>query len=170
MSNSIFIGIDPAHRLRGLGVAEIQLVNGSKLLNRPRVNDYGALTDYLKHCAELHTYVFVCVEDSNLIKAIFTRQTGGDRRALWIAQSVGKNKAASALIVQLCVSIFGRQNVKSVSPKDKGAKITAEYFTPWLKANALVYSSTGAGSQDFRDATKLALIAYKSFANTILVK
>ena len=105
------------------------------------------------------------VENSNLQGEVFSRGRVPVLTMQKIAQNVGKNQAISQAVVDFLVVVAGKENVADISPKAKGAKITAERVFRAFSDNYTLINYNG--TQDQRDAFKLAEMAvnFKRFKN-----
>ena len=155
MTNIISIGVDPAFRAGGFHACVIDYTD--RTVRFLEFADVLHWHDWLRSDDapdKSLNRVFVVVENSNLQNINF--DTTGNRAELQRkGRNVGTNQAASELAYRSAARHYGPVNVREISPRDKGAKLTdAEYM-------ALVHqerlTAPNKSNQDQRDAFKLAL-------------
>lgn len=157
------MGIDPAFRKGGFGMAIIQ-PNREVVLKtfRSLAFFYGwALSEYAPQ------FAWVCVENSNLQNTSFDL-TGTKQVVARKSRNVGANQAVSQAVVEFCQARWGANHVRQLSPEQKGAKWTEVYFQAVMRQERHTLCPQMVGTwpvnklkanQDERDAYKLALLA-----------
>ena len=141
--HKIIVGIDPAFRQSGFAIAICDKTDKSCVF---KVFENG-FCDFvfwvLNDAPDIALWV---VENSNLQQSIWSG------KSLKVAQSVGKNQAASQYTCDLLEVIYGKENVKGISPYQKGKKIKSDYFKTIVKALKYELFNYKGNAQDKRDA------------------
>lgn len=156
--NTKYIGIDPAFRKSGFGVAVIQGDTLDLIVFKNGFLDFMIWFNDLPSDED----TIIVVEDSSLIKASFDKR-GNVGVLARKARNVGMNQAISSITVDICKSRFP---AVGVSPKEKGTKWTALGWEAVVKASGYKLLSKKR-SQDIRDATQLAEIAKNRFSHLL---
>lgn len=154
-SKPFLIGIDPAFRKSGFCVCVISPDKTVKF----EVFKNGFI-DFIKWLEFLTEDVIVAVENSNLQNVTFdTKGTPAVQRRK--SRNAGANMAISQCTYDLCVHRFGAQKVIEISPLMKGVKWSEKTFSRTVLSENHELINYGKGSQDKRDAYKLALQAWQ---------
>lgn len=156
--NTKYIGIDPAFRKSGFGVAVIQ---GDTLDLIVFKNGFLDFMIWFNDLPSDENTVIV-VEDSSLINTSFDK-SGNPRLLSRKSRNVGMNQATSSITVDICKSRFP---TVGISPKEKGGKWAASRWEAVVKAGGYKLLSKKR-SQDIRDATQLAEIAKNRFSHLL---
>ena len=170
----IIIGVDPAFRKDGFWVCryypfrfEDNRLAGE--IHYSKINSIFSFKNYIDDLVRFSKLkVFVSIENSNLQNVVFTPKNPKETLAAYSIRccKIGKNMAISQQVYELCIGYFGKENVKSFSPKDKGKKDDNHlYNLRKIKYNIMEeYSSKKSSrnrtNQDQRDAFKLATLLY----------
>jgi len=159
MTNTIYIGIDPAFRTNGFAICIIDEEDTVSFKNFR--NGFREFIRWVMDDAP--TNAKYCVENSNLQNSTFDMR-GSKGVVAKVSRSVGKNQAISQLVVDLLEEYFGERNVYNIRPKEKGKKITdLALFDAYVESNGHEGKMYGykrlKKQQDERDAYKLAIIA-----------
>lgn len=158
MSKYLKVGIDPAFRKKGFCVCIID-EQGDVAFTTFK----NGFLDFLNWLQRLPEHAIIGVENSAMQNATFetpTDQKQSVKVRLKRSRDVGKNQAASQYTVDVCRLLIGVNKVVEISPRMKGAKWSKATFLRVVKSeghNLLNYT----GSQDQRDAYKLALQAWQ---------
>ena len=152
----LLIGIDPAFRKSGFCACVIDQENEVQF----KTFKNGFL-DFMKWADDLPDEVIICIENSNLQNVTYPGKTQSKAVLAKISRNVGANQAASQYTVDYCIAKFGDKKVLGISPLTKGAKwVKDSTFKRVVKSeNHTLVNYTG--SQDQRDAYKLALIGWQ---------
>lgn len=150
---SVNIGIDPAFRKNGFGVCFHDLTD-----NTMSFEMYGSFIDfvYFLMSDDAPSEARCIIENSNMQNSSFDIR-GNKPEVARKGRNVGTNQAVSQLTVDLCRRKYGKNNVREVSPKQKGSKWNATYFKRIIASLGITLVTT-SNNQDFRDAAKLALM------------
>lgn len=157
-SKYLKVGIDPAFRKKGFCVCVIDEQNDVAFTTFKN-----GFLDFLEWLKDLPKHSIIGVENSAMQNATF--ETPADKKKsvsirLRKSRDVGKNQAASQYTVDVCRAIIGTNKTIEISPRMKGVKWSDKTFLRAVKSeghNLLNYT----GSQDQRDAYKLALQAWQ---------
>lgn len=147
-----YVGIDPAFRKNGFAIAIIDEV---KELSHLTIKDF---THFLKWLNEAPKNAVVLVENSNMQNTSFDKQ-GSKTVISRKGRNVGANQAVSQITFELCRGRWPN-TTHEVSPLRKGHKWTQETYELVMKQSDLIIPKKRRVSQDARDATKLAYMAY----------
>jgi hypothetical protein len=148
----IRIGIDPAFRIDGFGIAIFD--SSDRTMSFKMFADFIEFFEWLNN--EDSPKVAKCViENSNLQNATFDKR-GSKEIISRKSRNVGANQAVSQLTVIACRKKYGKGNVLEISPKRKGAKLNEVLFSNMLKTMG-IKSEKKKHNQDNRDAGKMAL-------------
>lgn len=148
----IRIGIDPAFRIGGFGVAIFD--SSDRTMRFLGFADLIEFYDWL--CSEESPEYAKCViENSNLQNCTFDKR-GTKAIISRKSRNVGANQAVSQLTVIACNKKYGKKNVIEISPKNKGVKWSEKVFQGVLKTMS-IQSEKKRHNQDDRDAANLAL-------------
>jgi hypothetical protein len=156
MHKRLFIGVDPAFRKNGFAAA---IIDGDTLQTKRFVD----LIDFVFFVVSLHNMnadVVFCIENANEQNVTFSRawaQSAAKHARL--SRNVGANQAVSELACSAIKRLFGESRLISVSPKEKGQKISKEYLNSILKSMNIKLCKSRSLSQDEIDAAKLAIFA-----------
>lgn len=182
----VIVGIDPAFRTDGFSVAYLSVEK--KTIHFQTYSHILDFFDYLRS-EDFPKNPYFIIENSNetsalyklvgivkgMLKGYMGRGNKGfspkytEAQVISVAKrigkygtGVGKNQAVSQIVVDLCSRLFSPKVVRSITPKNKGAKIenTAE-FLALLRAEDLKFGSKRT-NQDQRDAAVMAL-KYKEY-------
>ena len=171
----IYVGVDPAFRKSGFCVCILDM--GAKT-GKFITMDYDAYRDWINspHAPDISG---ACIENSALQNKLFYSHKSPTGALLTPAQAkfipgakalnkgelasaamqVGKNQAISEMTYRATVLRYGEAKVFQVSPLEKGAKITdPRYFAAYVQSFGVTLDRE-AGSQDERDAFKMAVTA-----------
>lgn len=149
----IYIGVDPAFRQGGFWACVLDME--TKKANYLQFQDLLHWHDWLRSGAAPQSAI-VAIENSNEQNTNF--DTTGTRTELARkGRNVGANQAVSELAYRSALRKYGRENVFSVSPREKGRKYTREQFSYVVRQDGVDHP--GDTNQDQRDAYKLAAIA-----------
>lgn len=153
MKQQVIIGIDPAFRKGGFGVCYYDLSDKSMwFVTYHTILDF---QDFL-NSDDAPVSALCIIENSNLQNSTFD-MTGSKSEIARKSRNVGKNQAVSVIADLICVRRYGAQNVKSISPAQKGKKWTATEFDAIVKQEKIkLFKKTS--NQDERDAAKLSLM------------
>lgn len=150
-----FIGVDPAFRKGGFCACFLDMTDRTAVFRSFRdVLEF----DRFLHSPDAPEKAIVCVENSNLQNKNFD-MTGSRPELARKGRNVGTNQAASQLTVQSVIDRYGKAACINISPKEKGAKYSKEIFGKVVNQDRITLVKY-TGSQDQRDAYKLAWIAY----------
>lgn len=177
MRQKILIGIDPAFRESGFTICIFDITDRSvlyKVFNTYNEFLYWLLSEDSPKDAR------VIIEDSNLqnvtfgmkaMKRAFFSSMKKQRKPKSVIQSawegviakrsrdVGKNQGISSLTVKACIDKYGGENVRAVSPKGKGLKLTHDQYIRILNQEKIsLTNDKKTSSQDERDAFKLCMM------------
>lgn len=157
----IYIGIDPAFRKNGFRICVINKLGMSAEPNTMKFHNCDGVSDcfrilemYSNRYPEFLTVLVI--ENSNLQNASFDL-TGTRAEIARKARNVGANQAVSQIVSDYCTEVFGSDQVFSISPKDKGAKLNEVQAKAIAKDLHVTYTAI---TQDDRDALKLAWLGY----------
>lgn len=142
------IGIDPAFRTGGFYVCELENNTATFICMK-------SFLDFLDYIA-LKKGAKAVIENSNLQNVSFRSSTNKNIAAK-MSRNVGANQAISQITVDVCIHFLGKENVKELSPLQKGTKWDNATMLAASKAHKLVNYKGLKGEQDKRDAYKLAL-------------
>ena len=149
------IGVDPAFRAGGFWACILDF--REKTINFQKFEN---VLEWDRWLRSIHTDTpdLVVVENSNGQNASF--DTSGTRRVTARkGRNVGANQAASQLAVQAALDQLGWSSVLSITPYQKGAKITyASTFEAIVKSDGFILPPKYPKNQDCRDAYKIAWI------------
>jgi len=156
----IFIGIDPAFRSDGFGVAILDTQDQTV-----RKKKFRTFLDFLKWITapeEIPPRAVAGIENSNLQNATFN-MNGSKAKVARHSRNVGANQAASQLTVDVCRWVLGEKYVFEISPREKGRKLTHREVLAIAKQEGHTFLDYkgNKNEQDFRDAYQIALIAKK---------
>ena len=148
----IKIGIDPAFRVDGFGLAIYD--TKEKTMGFRNFENFVVFLGWLN--SEESPEAATCIiENSNLQNCTFDKKGSRDvisRKS----RNVGANQAVSELTVIACKMKYGEKAVIQISPKNKGIKWNEPTFQAVLKLMAIT-SEKKSHNQDDRDAAKLAV-------------
>jgi hypothetical protein len=171
----IYIGCDPAFRIRGFVVC---ILNMESKQAEFLTTDYDRYRDWISG-PDAPEIGGACIENSALQNKLFYTHksaTGAlltPQQAKFIpgakklntaelcsaAMAVGKNQAISEMSYRVTVMKYGVARVFGVSPLEKGKKITCpRMFSAYVASYGVTLVNYG-GSQDERDAFKMAVMA-----------
>ena len=154
----VIIGVDPAFRKGGFWAAFLDTQEHSVQFRQFR----DVLTfDRFLFSPDAPQTALGAVENSNKQNQNFD-MTGNRPEVARKGRNVGTNQAVSELTVRSMIDRYGVDAVLNVSPKEKGKKYNEFYFYAALKGDG-VRPIGYTGSQDQRDAYKLAHMALSQF-------
>ena len=151
MTHKIFIGIDPAFRKKGFGIAIID--KQDKTVNF-KVFKNGFLDFQSWLISDAPQVAVICVENSNLQKTTFD-MSGGIRVVARKSRNVGKNQAVSQLTVDVCRLTKGFTTIE-ISPFEKGRKWSERTALAVMRQDGLSFYKEKL-SQDEIDSLQIAL-------------
>lgn len=182
----VIVGIDPAFRNEGFAVAYLSVEK-----NTISFQTYSHLLDFFDYLRseDFPKNPYFIIENSNetsalyklvgivkgMLKGYMGRGNKGfspkytEAQVISVAKrigkygtGVGKNQAVSQIVVDLCSRLFGAKRVRSISPKEKGAKIENTKIFLELLATHKISLGKMRTNQDERDAAVMAL-SYKKY-------
>ena len=142
------IGIDPAFRVSGFGICELDETS----VCFPKIATFIEFFEYAKTFNKPDEQVFV-VENSNLQNTTFSTYKANANQLQRISRNVGSNQAVSQMVVDY-LRYLGL-DVVEVSPLQKGGKWNLYQAQSALFDLGFSHSKIKM-SQDERDALKLA--------------
>ena len=142
------IGIDPAFRVSGFGICELD----ENSVCFPRIRTFIDFFFYAKSFSVLDEQLFV-VENSNLQNTTFAGYKANGKQIQRISRNIGANQAVSQMVVDY-LRYLGLEVVE-VSPLQKGSKWNLYQAQSALFDLKFSHSKIKM-SQDERDALKLA--------------
>ncbi len=148
------IGIDPAFRKSGFAICIADY--SAKQLTFKRFKSFWEFVKWLLSDERPGSDAVWAVEDANLMNVTFIK-SANQSIAQRLSRNAGANQAVSALTVEALIDLFGREHVMAISPREKGAKLSARAVAALFHGFQGV--STLSENQDFRDAAKIASIA-----------
>lgn len=153
MIHQTIIGVDPAFRKGGFWVCILDFTDRTA-----QAQKFENVLDFDRWLRSAHAPIaaLVCVENSNAQNVNF--DTSGTRNVTARkGRNVGANQAVSQLTVQAAIDTYGELRVVSVSPLEKGKKITdPKMFLALVKSDGFTLSPKFPKNQDARDAYKIA--------------
>lgn len=157
-----YIGVDPAYRKGGFYAC---IIIGD-LVTFKKIDDFIDFVKFVDHVSDTGIESIFCIENSNETNHTFIGKSVRSPAAREkISRDVGKNQAVSQMSVDYALYRL-QYNVYSVSPADKGMKLTNKMVDLMFNAfGQRVKNYKGnIGEQDKRDAYKLAMMAKEKFA------
>lgn len=134
----IYIGIDP-----GLHTGWAEWYKEDRKLDNLMTIDFWRCVDRLKMFLKLHTKFHVVIEDPNLNKPLFSKNSTS-KGLLRIAQNVGSNKREASLLIEF----MEKENISYTSIKPTTSKWNVGTFKNFTKYKERT-------SEHSRDAAKL---------------
>jgi len=147
------IGIDPAFRSNGFWICEIYPQTNTVAFSC--MKEFIHFIQYIEEQDKENT--ITVIENSNLQNVTFL-SCQMSVVAAKMSRNVGANQAISQITVDVCIHFLGKENVKELSPLQKGTKWDNATMLAASKAHKLVNYKGLKGEQDKRDAYKLALL------------
>lgn len=148
-----YIGVDPAFRDYGFGVAIYD--DTAKHLQLMRLKGF---LEFQRFFDGFDGKAVFCVENSNLQNTTFAKVRNA-AMAKRLSRNAGANQAVSQLTVDWLRAKFGKGAVVELSPKVKGAKHSAAALELMCKAAGIACGSLKGEPQDALDALLLIIIA-----------
>jgi len=150
----IYVGVDPAYRKGGFAVAVLE----KKSMYFIKFDNVFFFYEWLKEKRAEQVSAFFCVENSDITNHTFFRLGARTPSALAkVSRNAGKNQAVSNLACLAIELVYGGDRLISLSPAQKGKKVSKAYFSELLKQEGISIASASRLTQDEVDAGMLCL-------------